>query len=294
MRRLTILVLCLAVVGFAVEARAASAVDMLYKDTVTINQLEDNDWETHFNKDTDPSITVGDLLVGMYEIQSVRDVIPGLKPVVNPTTNTFTGVFVLKVATKTVVGGGLYNFTFSAATAAEWAGLGVGLPAPAAAGTVGMVFDDSSTPFVNPNPAGPPGIGPALATATDGVKLWEVGFAGLPGEVWESLGPDVFGSPLISALSFSAAINTTFAKAGLPLLLPHNFVYNGITKLPVIFSQWQLTGRFETPGAQDLARFGLKTDTDLYIKPTPEPGSLALLGLGLLGLGGVIVRRRRS
>lgn len=287
-------VACVALLCVAAPAHA-SALGLLYKDNVTINHLEDNDWETAIQNDNNSTLDVGDYLVGMFEIQLVRDVIPGTKPNVSPTTNTFTGVFLIEIATKvvsaTLVGG--FDFTFTPVAAATWGAVGLGLPTPSAAGggTLGFVFDDSSSPFVDPNPGG--GLAGALATATDGIELWEVGFIGDADEIWEATGPDSFGSFLISDLDFSAALNVTEAAAGTPLLLPHNFVYNGVTA-PLRFSQWQLTGEFETGGAQDLANFSIKTDTDLYIRPTPEPGSLALIGLGLAALGGVVYRRRRA
>lgn len=303
MRRILIPALvCLAVVTFAAGAHA-SALGLLYKDGITTNHLEDNDWEFWHDTDSSGTFNVGDLLIGMFEIQQIRDVDPGGKPVVPTTTNTFTGVFVVEVASvntasPTYSGGADYTFT---PTATNWSTLGYGLPVRTSTDSFTIVFDDSSSPFLNPNPAASTSVNDALATATDGTRLWEFGFAGGgsdPFELWLAQANGL--SPLtVTRLDFQAALNITHTYApalGLKIL-DNDFVFRGADGIggPLgIYSQVQLTGSLEAPGVDDSRWFDIKTDADFYIKPTPEPGSLILLGLGLAACGGVVYRRRRN
>lgn len=290
MRLLIFGVVCAAVVTIAVPASAASALGLLHADGITINQLEDNDWE--FATGDDTIVDVGDLLIGMFEIQDVLDVYPVGSLPRDAITNgaTFTGVFALKVTSKVNIGGFLqWAYTFAPVSDAEWAT--TGLPARSHSGTEFLVYSDSSSPFVNPDTGT---IAGSLATATEGTLLWELGFRGEAGESWTALSAtDDISAVGPGGLQFASYTNVTAYHAG-PKLLKHDYLTPGADGIggPLgIYSEWQIDGRRESGFIGD---FDLRTDADMYILPTPEPGSLALLGLGVLGLGGVVYRRRRK
>jgi len=293
MRRLLIPTLCLGLLLAVSTVAQAGAVGLLSLGDV-VNHLEDQDWEKIIvDRNTDGKLDVGDRVIGMVEIQRVRDVYPTQSAFRNPSGSTFTGVFLVEVATKSF-NNGLYSFTFAPTGIAGWTALQgtlTNLPTPTDAGTVAVFYDDSSNPFVDPNPAG--GLNGAIGTATDGTKLWELGFTGKTGEGWGSVSSTDSGTvaPGLGVIfQFGGALNVT-VQHGAIKLLPHEYV----AAVPSgIFADVHFTGGLESPGAGDLVNFTIVTDTDFYIKPVPEPGSLALLGLGLAACGGIVYRRRKA
>lgn len=299
MRRILIPLAVLLLVGFGVQAHAASAISLL--DPYEVNYLEDDDYEGGFFADG-VNLAVGDVLFGMIVIdpwvqsQTGPNAGPAGRRFVATNEATFTGVFVLEVTART--GTGPYEYTFGPTSAANWvaatdpdgAGAAVGF-SPTDSETIIMVYDDDGHP-VYIDPTATP-VGAALATASDGTLLWELGFdtANRSDLFWTATAQSTVVADIGAIsdyLSFRAALDVTFEGAG-PLLLPHNYLSAG--PFTGIFSDIQITGR-NTGTA--LGAFPVGTDAEIYMVPTPEPASLALLGLGLLGLGGVVYRRRRS
>ena len=285
MRRILIPALCLLLIGsFAVSADA-SALSLLFPGDV--NKLEDNDYELILTGG-DRYLDKGDVLLGIIEIQKTKKALTSDFKV--PTYETFTAVVAIE-CTSVAGSGSSWDFGFGPTTAA-WSTFGQGLPTPTAAGTMGMVYSDWRAALSDPFIAVVDGGGVSL-TLQDSLEtahknfttlMWEIGYDGAPGLFWTAHG-DSNDISAIQHLDFATALNVTFRAAGWPLL-KHDFLSYGV------MSDVQGDGGKENDPI--VGPFHIATDGDWYIKPTPEPGSLALLGLGLAACAGMVYRRRRN
>lgn len=313
MRRILIPALCLAVLCMCFADANAGALGQLYRNGQTVNELEDNDWEVLINYDdrtqgpgtvgytaVDSTLDENDYLMGMLYIQQINDAVPGTATddprQLTTATGGFTGVFLVQVATKTEVVtpiGTQYFYTFQAAGTAAWSTLSAYLPTITDEGTLAVMFEDSDAfPFLD---AEDTDVATSMGTAQNGTALWEFGFVGNPGEVWTaSTSSDdvalISNGTIGGSNTFGAILNVThdYMTSGMELL-PHDYPNAGI------FAQLHIDSgsisRVTTgPGA---IGWEIETDADYYIKPTPEPGTFALLGLGLAACG-VVIRRRRN
>ena len=270
----------------------------------------------------------GSFLLAMWSVQTIF--YPPGSGAADPTTNTFTAISALKV--KSVTGSDTntdsvddrFTYVFTPLQTADWnllittKGL---LPAGARpnsaseGNTFVMTWDDGTkdnppdrwiTPDADGDKEAP--SSPALDSsdwAADfgtalGTPLWEFGFTGTSGapqngEFFATTVqlPGAGIDPSTVGVSYSAGLNVTYSHpaVGTRILLPHD--YNGYDWFSLGYL-WQL----QLNGCIDNANmFGdgfLKSDTNIYIKPTPEPGSIALLGLGLAAFGAAVYRRRRN
>lgn len=291
MRRLLIPVMCALLLGLAVSATAGSANSLLFP--YQVNKLEDNDWESIVLGDTDTLLEKGELLVGMVVMQDVWNETETIKH--SPDKDTFTGIFVLEVdsvAFDSVNNVWVYQFK---PYGKDWSTLtGLGLPTQQdIANTMGILYSDYSAtggPWVNQSEG--TGIKDALETAwkNNTTGLWEVGFETNDGtEFWQAFTNTQDISKLI-ALNVETAINVThYYPDGVPLL-PHDHL--GYGALYHSGATYDLEGQ-GAKGSGTVGWFQLPTDGDWYIKPTPEPGSFVLIGLGLAACG-LVVRRRRK
>jgi hypothetical protein len=305
------------VFGAAGNVTAGSALDLLQFNGA-INFLDDEDYEVFVDSNgravdlsqQGPGFfipKVGDFLLSMWNVQTVF--YPPGTGARNPITNTFTAIAAVEVAQ---VGGTLPDATlgFKPLSDTDWnllIGNGL-LPAGAKPSAVGQSFgilyddgvkDNPPSRWINPDIDGDsatPTFRPGdwdddFATAL-GDKLWEFGFTGAGGaaqngEFWTA---EIDNTAPIIGVEFLAALNTTFthpAVGGIKLL-PHDYL--GVSAVNEF--TFQLNGEIDNP---NLVGDGFyRTDTNIYIKPIPEPGSLALIGLGLIAVGTVARRRRRT
>lgn len=287
--------------GSPIEAEASIATDLLFDGVV--NKLEDNDWDAGIltNGGGSTTLDVGDILFGMYEIQQVVNN-QNTSQINLRSTNTFTGVFAQRVATKDQPGGqfagaAATRFTFAPLTDLEYSALAASFSAlPAVRGSsdsMFFVYDDLGPPFVNGNAGS---INSSLATATNGTLLWEFGFRDGDELFVADVNTDVLAST--GSLDFVGWINLTYTTAagaatGVSfmdhLTVPAPPDGNG-PPVTAVLSEMQIHGTLE-PGASP-GNFAIATDTDIFVLPkfVPEPSSL-LVFLGLIATAGLAVAR---
>ena len=266
----------------------------------------------------DPKNGPPTVLISMWNVQRVS--YSNSSDTKDPTTNTFTAISATKVAgvnhfSSVDLGGGntsnSYLITFAPLTGAEWQGIiDAGfLPAaakPTAVGSFGTMYDDgtldNSPSWVHPDvdeateldgvAYHPDDWDNDFATAL-GTQLWEFGFTGTSGaaqngEFWSAIIVNNTGTFGASTTTFTAGLNETYAHIAHPDLLAHD----GFSFSTGNLYQFELSGNIPFLTLKGDGFY--QTDTDIMIRPTPEPASLALLALGLAAFGGVVYRRRRS
>lgn len=283
-----------------------------------VQMLEDNDYEVwlsynditnQWEKQTDLTGTIekGDLFAGVWEIQGTKNVPGNLNATdFGDNNETFTGLFLIEadvVTDKTVAEGNFDTITFKATSTQNWLDVfGTGklidissefdvntLQKTGAGGTLALLFDNVTQLSADETL---PSLSASASSYASGDLQYELGFTGASGtdEFWRTEGIGIASPVFAPTYGINwISMNITQQYEG-PDLQQHN---HAATLYPFAgFNNGaQVQGRGDF-GNDPAGAWNIGTNTNFYILPTPEPSTLALFGLGLLGISAITRRKK--
>lgn len=295
------------VIAFAIALGGASS----YANALGINQIlnlypnfvwEDDNSETIINRiGSDPfALDVGDSLRGIIEITKIVNVDDpaqftplsiGLTSING--NSSLASVFELEVKAKVATATfGLFDYTFGPNAAFE---------AIYGAGAMMAWYEDINADVRRSNCNGV-AVGPGTTsqcedTVTDGNLILTLGFTGDLDEGWKSFNtPENTNLSTMSAADkfgvFNFALGVLQSTSGdfAEIQTPNNAL--GTISQGFQNGRVQWTGSGDVLGGLNFAPYTSTSDTDLTASRIPEPATLSLLGIGLVGLSSI--RRRKS
>jgi hypothetical protein len=294
-------------VGIGIAGSAVAAPTFFFPRTNFEDDLVD-----HFvDRNNNGIIDAGDSIITILEVNQTSRLPAGGPPAQDVTPPEHTGIMDADVVSATPAGTpGFFDYVFGPnpggfldADGVAGGALLTGIPGVAAAGApTGTIVRAWDGPIENLDliAVNCTDLNDCATRASDGSLFWSFGFAGATAEHFVI--NDALGNPngvrmfdeneVLGSANFAMSILEE--NAGVDFgTQPCNTVYclnNGLFGAPV-----QMLGSGTINGGQGLpADFFARGDFQFSVVPVPEPGTLALLGIALAGLGVRSARRKSA